>query len=79
MSILYICTEPNPYIKFGKYYEDNEDGFVQEVKVFQDNGRLGLDGWTGMAFPTSLVRKYLIEVKKKGLDPNVKNQQRIEL
>lgn len=79
MSVLYICNEPNPLLRQGAYYEDNEDGFVQEVRVFNENGRLVLDGWKGMALPTSMVRKHLIRIQRTGVDPNVRRQLALEV
>ena len=79
MSTLYICNEPNPLLRQGAYYEDNEDGFVQEVRVFNENGRLMLDGWKGIALPTAMVRKHLIKIQARGIDKNVRDQLKLEV
>jgi hypothetical protein len=76
MSTLYYCNVPNKWIKVNRYYEDNDDGFVQEVKVGQHNGRLSTGAWVGIAIPTNYVREYLIRIQKTKLDPNIKAQQR---
>jgi hypothetical protein len=71
MSTLYFCHEPDGPLKPGAYYEDNDDGFVQEVRVTTgEDGRVELHDWRGLAYPLSDVRRYLIKFYKRNLDHN---------
>jgi hypothetical protein len=78
MSTLYFCHVPNPVIPAGRYYEDNDDGFVQEVRVTQGpHGRIELHEWRGVAYPLSAVRRYLLKFYKRNIDENAFEAQQL--
>lgn len=54
--------------KHGDYVEDSDDGMVQKVRIWTENGRLQTGGFEGLAVPIGMVREYLLLIKKRGLD-----------
>ena len=65
---LYYVALPNPYFRQGAFVEEIGDGFVQEVRMGQHEGRAHAGGWMGLCVPYSGARKYLLQVRKYGVD-----------
>ena len=62
---------PNDYFPVGAVLEE-QDGDVQAVKAASRDGRLATGAPYGFAFPYHLVRPYVVEIRARGLDVNIK-------
>lgn len=65
---LYIVKRKNPYYKLSTWLEDDDDGYVQPVRIVYKNGRAEPEGFYGIMVPLRDVREHLVKVLNRGFD-----------
>jgi hypothetical protein len=72
MPRLYIVAREGGPWKRNAYVEEDGDGMLQEVQIFDEGGRIRLGGYKGVVVPLSYARPYIIRIQKGGLDEYVR-------
>lgn len=66
---IYKVLRPNPFYKVGAFVEAGADGFVQQVYMSKETEHYtGPAGYFGLMYPLREVRRYLVQIRQKGLD-----------
>ena len=66
--MLYKVILPNDYFKIGAFLEGSDDGMVQEVNTWTENGRLVTGSFRGIMIPLAKVRPFVFTILKRGFD-----------
>lgn len=67
MALLRVVL-PNDYVPVGTYLETGDDGFAERVRTQQQNGRLGVGSFYGVAVPEKVIRPFAVKVLRRGFD-----------
>lgn len=72
MPRLYIVARDGAPWPRNTYVEEDESGFLQAVRTYDADGRVGLGGYHGVVLPLSAVRPFVIRIQKGGVDEYVR-------